>query len=292
VKKTALFVLLAAAGLALAADKPKPASDKSYKLEEKEDIRKSLPLADPSKPLILSVDNVFGGIDVHAADIKAVEISARKTIKARTAEKIARAKAEVELKITQTGNDVDLYVDGPFRCRIGDCEGIKDRDLGYEVSYDFVLRVPRRTALTAKTINGGDVLVRGLEGDFRIVNVNGKITLDKVAGSGDAHTVNGPVQATFTRNPSSASSFKTINGAVNLSFPGGLDGDFAMKTMNGEAYSDFPSVALPAETAKRETKDGKTIYRRGGYTRIRIGKGGPEFRCETLNGDILISKNK
>jgi len=291
VKKTALFVLLAAAGLAAFAA-GRPSSDRSYKFEEKEDIRKTLPLADPSKPLVLSVDNVFGGIDVQAADIKAIELSAHKTIKARTAEKIARAKAEVELKITQTGNDVEFYVDGPFRCQVNGCDGIKDRDLGYEVAYDFILRVPRRTALTAKTVVEGDVLVRGLEGDFRVSNVNGKITLDRVAGSGDAHTVNGAVQATFTRNPSSACSFKTINGAVNLSFPGGLDGDFAMKTMNGEAYSDFPSVVLPAESATREVKNGKTIYRRGGYTRIRIGKGGPEFRCETLNGDILISKNK
>ena len=289
-KKTALFVLLAAAGLTLAAGRP--SSDRSYKFEDKEDIRKSLPLADPSKPLILAVDNVFGGIEVQAADVKAVELSARKTIKARTAKKIARAKAEVELKIAQTGNDVDIYVDGPFRCRIGDCEGIKDRDLGYEVSYDFVLRVPRRTALTAKTVNEGDVLVRGLEGDFRVTNVNGKVTLDRVSGSGDARTVNGPVQAAFTRNPTSACSFKTINGAVHLSFPGGLDGDFAMKTMNGEAYSDFPSVVLPADPAKREIEDGRNVYRRGGYTRIRIGKGGPEFRCETLNGDIFISKNK
>ncbi len=290
-KKTALFVLLAAAGLAAFAA-GRPLSDRSYKFEEKEDIRKSLPLADPAKPLVLAVDNVFGGIEVQAADVRAVELSVRKTIKARTQDKIARAKAEVELKITQTGNDVDLYVDGPFRCRIGDCQGIKDRDPGYEVAYDFILRVPRRTVLTAKTVNDGDVLVRGVEGDFRVTNINGKITLDRVSGSGDAHTVNGPVQANFTRNPSSDCSFKTINGGVTLSFPGGLDGDFAMKTMNGEAYSDFPSVVLPTDPAKREIKDGKTIYRRGGYTRIRIGKGGPEFRCETLNGDILISKNK
>ena len=290
-KKTALFVLLAAAGLAAFAA-GHPSSDRSYKFEEKEDIRKTLPLADPSKPLVLTVDTVFGGIDVQAADVKSVELSAHKTIKARSADKIARAKAEVELKITQTGNDVEFYVDGPFRCKVNGCDGIKDRDLGYEVAYDFILRVPRRTALTAKTVTDGDILVRGVEGDFRVSNVNGKITLDRLAGSGDAHTVNGPVQATFTRNPSAACSFKTINGAVNLSFPGGLDGDFAMKTMNGEAYSDFPSVVLPAESAAREVENGKTIYRRGGYTRIRIGKGGPEFRCETLNGDILISKNK
>jgi hypothetical protein len=291
VKITALFVLLAAGGLSIFAAGPAP-SDKSYKFEDKEDIRKTLPLADPAKPLVLAVDNVFGGIEVQAADVKSVELSARKTIKARTQDKIALAKAEVELKITQTGNDVDVYIDGPFRCKIGDCDGVKDRDPGYEVDYDFVLRIPRRTDLTLKTVTGGDVLVRGVNGDFHVSNVNGKVTLDAMAGSGDAHTVNGPVRVVFARNPSSSCSFKTVNGGVTLVFPDGLAADFALKTMNGEAFSDFASIALPAETAKRETRDGKTLYRRGGYTRIRIGKGGPEFRCETLNGDILISKNK
>ncbi len=290
-KKTALLALLAAGGLTAFAV-GRPVSERSYKFEEKETIRKTLPLADPSKSLVLSIDNVFGGIDVQAADVKAVEISARKTIKARTEDKIAQAKAEVVLKITQTGNDADIYVDGPFRCKIGDCSGIKDRDPGYEVDYDFVVRVPRRTTLTAKTVSGGDVTVRGLDGDFRVSNVNGKITLDQVAGSGDARTVNGAVSATFARIPSSACAFKTINGGVRLAFPDGLAADFALKTMNGEAFSDFASVSLPADPAKRETKDGKTVYRRGGYTRIRVGRGGPEFRCETLNGDILISKNQ
>jgi hypothetical protein len=294
-KKIALFALLAAAGLsALAATRPAldRDRDRDYKLTEKEDIRKTVPLADPGQPLVLTVDNVFGGIDVQAADVKAVELSARKTLKARTAEKMTRAKAEVELKITQTGNDVDIYVDGPFRCKVGDCEGLKDRDSGYEVDYDFVLRVPRRTELTAKTVMGGDVLVRGLEGDFRVTNVDGKVTLDKMTGSGHAHTVNGPVQAAFSRCPSAACSFKTINGALNLSFPDGLTGDFSLKTMNGEAFSDFASTALPAEPAAKEKKDGRTLYRRGGFTRVRIGRGGPEFRCETLNGDIFISKTK
>jgi len=71
-----------------------------------------------------------------------------------------------------------------------------------------------------------------------------------------------------------------------------LAADFALKTMNGEAFSDFASIALPAHPAKRESKNGKTVYTRGGFTRIRVGQGGPEFRCETLNGNILISKNK
>ena len=56
-------------------------------------------------------------------------------------------------------------------------------------------------------------------------------------------------------------------------------------------YSDFASINLPAEPVTRETAGGKTIFKRGGATGARVGKGGPEIRCETLNGDIIIKKN-
>jgi hypothetical protein len=280
-----LLIGAASVWSAAAADK-----DRSYKFQEKEEIAKTLKFADPAKILNLTLDNVFGGIDVQAADVAAVELTAHKTIRAKTPEKMAKAKADVDIKITQDGNSIDLFVDGPFRCQIEGCKGINGRDFGYEVAYDFVLKVPRRTALTLKTINGGDIAVRGVEGDFDVSNVNGKVTLDKVAGSGDAHTVNGPVQAAFVRTPASACSFKTLNGAVTLTFPSGLGADFAMKTMNGEAYSDFAMSTLPAQPVKRETADGRTVFSQRGFTRVRVGRGGPEFKCETLNGDILIKK--
>ncbi|MBM3294364.1 MAG: hypothetical protein FJY82_07535 [Candidatus Aminicenantes bacterium] len=57
------------------------------------------------------------------------------------------------------------------------------------------------------------------------------------------------------------------------------------------AYSDFATTALPGEPVKKEAIDGKTVFRRAGFTGVRVGKGGPEIRCDTLNGDIFIKKN-
>lgn len=263
-----------------------------YKLQEKDEIRRSLPFADPSRPMTLSVDDVWGGIDVQAADVSAVELVARRTIRAKSAETIARAKDEVSLKIEPRGNAIDLYVDGPFRCQVGDCRGIRRRDPGYEVAYDFVLQVPRLTRLTLKTVMGGDIAVRGVEGDFDVSNVNGGVSLSGLAGAGRAETVNGGVSAGFRRAPAGACAFKTINGQVELSFPDGLGADLRLKTMNGEAFSDFETTRLPSEAPRRESRDGKYVYAHGGFTGLRIGRGGPEIRCETLNGDILVSKNK
>jgi len=287
---TKRWILLAAGALVLAAA-AQEAKDAVYKFQEKEDIRNVLGFQDPGRPGSLTVDNLFGTIEVQGADRTDIELTAVRTIRAKNPEKLGRGKAEVVLDIKTAGNDIDVYVDGPFRCQVQDCPGIRWRDWGYEVRYDFVLKVPRKTAVNLKTVNEGRVVVRNVEGDFDIRNVNGEIILETMAGAGAAHTVNGEVRAAFVRNPAAACSFRTVNGDVTLAFQGGLGADFRLKTMHGGAYSDFATTALPGEPVKKETIDGKTVFKRGGFTGVRVGKGGPEIRCDTLNGDIFIKKN-
>ncbi len=270
------------------------AADSSYKFEEKEQIQKTLKFQDPAKPKMLQLDNVFGGIDVQGYDGNQVELVAHKTIKAKTKDKIQKAKDEVKLDIKESDGAIDIYVDGPFRCQCENGKGLKWRDWGYEVHYDFILKVPRKTGLTLKTVNHGDIAMKGVEGEFDIHNVNGKIEMESVAGSGQAHTVNGRVKAGFSRNPEAACSFRTVNGDVELLFRDGLSADFKMKTFHGEAFSDFEVKALPASSEVKESRDTnsqKFVYKRDRFTRVRIGKGGPAIECDTLNGDILIKKN-
>ncbi|MBM3310239.1 MAG: hypothetical protein FJY80_01900 [Candidatus Aminicenantes bacterium] len=284
------LALLAAGALVLAAA-AQDAKETVYKFREKEDIKKVFAFPDASRPGSLTVDNLFGTVEVQGEDRKDIELTAVKTVRAKGPEKLGRGKAEVVLDIKTAGNDIDIYVDGPFRCQVQGCQGIRWRDWGYEVKYDFVLKVPRKTSVTLKTVNEGRVAARDVEGDFDLRNVNGEVVLEAMAGAGTAQTVNGEVRAAFVRNPGAACSFKTVNGDVTLTFREGLGADFRLKTMHGEAYSDFPTAALPAEPVKRETVDGLTTYRRGGFTGARVGKGGPEIRCDTMNGDIYIKKN-
>ncbi len=264
--------------------------DSRYTHEEKSDVRQVLKAADPARPLSLTVDNLYGKIEVQGADIREVELVAVKTIRAKTPEKLAAAKKDVQLETSGTGNDIDIYVDGPFRCQVQDCRGIRWRDWGYEVQYDFTLRVPRRSNLTLKTVNDGDVTVRNVEGTFDVANVNGRVRLEGVAGGGEAHTVNGPVEADFVKTPAGAWSFETVNGDVALTFPAGLAADFKFKTMNGEAFSDFAVASLPVEPIEAKSRNGRFVYKREGFTSVRVGKGGPEVRCQTLNGDILVRR--
>lgn len=259
------------------------------KVQEEETIQKTLTFQNPRKPKEIIVDNIFGAIDVEGYNGQEVKLTALKTIKARTEDKIQKARQEVTLDITEEGNTIDLYVNGPFRCHNRD--RVRDwRDPGYRVHYEFKLKVPHKTDVILKTVTDGDILVTDIEGDFDIKNVNGKIEMSGLAGSGNAHTVNGKIKIQFRKNPTTDCSFKTINGDIDIDFTQGLSADFRLKTFNGDAYSDFPIDYLPVRSAEKGRRDGKFIYKSDRFIGVRIDKGGPEIKMDTLNGDLLIKK--
>jgi len=268
------------------------ARDRNYPLQKKEETTKTLRFADPSRPGRVVVDNIFGFIHVEGYDGREVELALTKTVFARNDARLEAAQAEVKLDITEQGDKVDLYVDGPFRDSERERRVRQRRDPGYEVRYDFTLRVPRRVDLDLATVTDGDILVRGVEGEFAVHNVNGKVRLDAVAGSGEAETVNGEVRVVFRRPPGSDCSFKTLNGDVTLFFPGVPSADFRLRTMHGDLYTDFDVAPLPPGPATSERREGKFTYQSDRFVGVRTGKGGPEVRCETMNGDVLIKKEK
>ncbi|MDH5705320.1 MAG: DUF4097 domain-containing protein [Candidatus Aminicenantes bacterium] len=263
--------------------------DPGYKVEEKEEIQKTLKFEDPSQPKELLVDNIFGSIKAEGYDGPDVQLVVHKTIKARTKDRIQKAKEEVELVITEEKNAIDLYVDGPFR---NSHKNRSWRDPGYAVHYDFELKVPHKTNLCLKTVTEGNITVKNIEGEFEVQNVNGWIEMTDVAGAGTAHTVNGRVEVHFTRNPQSDCSFRTINGDIEVSFLDNLSADFRLKTFSGDAYSDFPMTYLPRQAAEVKRDKGKYLYKSDRSVGIRVQKGGPKIEMDTMNGDLIISKKK
>lgn len=261
----------------------------SFRVEEKKEIRKTLNFQDPSKPKELFIDNIWGSIEVEGYKGQEVRLVVHKTIKGRSKEKIQKAKEEVELDITEEGNTIDLYVDGPFR----DCNKRRRwrswRNPGYRVQYDFKLKVPHKTDFYLKTVNCGDIKVNNVEGEFEVRNVNGRIEMTEVSGAGDAHTVNGKVKVLFSRNPKSECSFRTVNGDLEITFHPNLSADLLLKTFNGDAYTDFEVSYMPVKKSVGKRHKGKYVYR-SKFSGVRVGKGGPEIKFNTLNGDILIGK--
>ena len=260
-----------------------------YKLTKSEDIQKTLSFPEPGRAKALQVDNIFGAIRLEGYSGRDVQLKVRKTIKAKDQDALDRALQEVTLDISTEDNTIDLYVDGPFRDRDGDGRN-NWRNPGYQVHYDFVIKVPVKTDILLKTVTEGDIEVTNVEGEFDVRNVNGKVTIEEIAGAGVAHTVNGAVRVVFSRNPGGECSFKTINGDLDVYFASGLSADFSLKTFNGDILSDFPVTYLPIKQGQAERKGTKYVYRSSRFVGVRTGNGGPEMRMDTLNGDILIHK--
>lgn len=268
------------------ADRGESSSDSRMPLNEQETIRKSFAFGAGQRRL--EVDNVFGAIEVVATNSDRAELVVTKVIRAETQERLEAARSEVKLDMSQTGNEVRLYVDGPFRCRGSrDCSGVRDHD-GYRVKMDFQVQVPRNIDLKLSTINEGKISVAGVSGDFSLHNVNGAIEMSEIAGSGRARTVNGEVKANFRENPRANSEFASINGRLELQFAKNLSADFRFSTLNGAVYSDYPLTALPERPALQERRNGKLVFRTDGHTGGRVGSGGPEIKLENLNGDIFV----
>ena len=238
----------------------------------------------------LDVRNINGFIHVEGTTDPAVQVSVHKVVHAETKDDLAAAQRDVRLEFREGTQRVEATVTdrrGHICGEQWDDNGERWEPVHYEVRFDLTIRVPRDAALRLCAINGGDVIVNGTQGDFDVTNVNGLIDMKSVAGSGRAHTVNGPVTVTFTANPKQPSSFKTVNGNVDVQFLDGLAAEFAMKTMNGGLFTDFTVEPVAAQSATSgERRNGRFVYRANEFTRVRVGNGGPQITFETLNGNV------
>ena len=242
----------------------------------------------------IEVDNVNGGIQVVAWSGPDIQADIEKTVRADDADRAEAAKREVKLDISENGGEVKLYVDGPFRCHCNE-GGFRSRNNmhqsrhpGYRVDYEFQLKVPAGTKVYLSTVNHGGIKLSNTSGDFDVENINGGIEMVEISGSGRVHAINGKVNVVFAKNPVGPSSFGSLNGAVDIAFQPGLSADASVKTFNGGIFTDFPVTYLPRTAGAGQRQNGKFVYRSNEFTGIRIGGGGPEYKFETLNGNIRI----
>jgi DUF4097 and DUF4098 domain-containing protein YvlB len=264
-----------------------------YPATETEKIQQTLQFSGAANHMI-ELDNVSGSIHVASTTGRSVEMTANKTIRAESQQRILDAKRDVKLDITDNAETIRIYVDGPFRCTCADgrdgwrSSGARWSEPGYRVDIDFDLRVPDGTKLRLRTVNGGEISVDRTTGDFEVENVNGRITMTDIRGSGSAQTVNGAVNVSFLENPKSTSGFKTVNGAIEVAFQPDLSADLQMKTFNGGLYTDFDVKSLPASAVKAERVNGMFVYRGNSFSGFRVGNGGPEIKFDGFNGDVRV----
>ncbi len=263
-----------------------------FPFEEKNELRKTLQFPDPAAAKRLELDNLNGAIEVQGYAGRDVQLIVYQTFLGRSKEKIQEAREKVTLEISQEKNTIRLYVDAPYRQRDGSMNYRGERYYGYNANFDFVLKVPHDTGISLKTVNDGDIEVKGVHGDYEIENINGGIDMSEAAGSGRVYALNGEVKVLFQKNPDGPSYFGSLNGDVELTFVSSLAATFRLKTFNGEVYTDFPVTYVASAQPIREQRRGKSIYKYDRDFGVQVGKGGPEIELDAFNGDIHIMKRE
>lgn len=261
--------------------------------QEEDIIKKTLRFSEPTRSKKVIVDNIWGSINVVGHGENCVEAVIHKTIKGETAQEKEKAKNEVKLEISEYGNEIEFYVDGPFRNEEEKRKRGYKCDIQYEVHYNFELKIPYECNLYIRNVTDGDVFVKNIKGDFDVKNINGPVEMIEMEGSGNAYALSRNLKVVFKKNPESDSYFGSLSGDVNVSFLKNFSADCLVKTFTGEIYSDFDVTYLPQMAATKTVKNGKFFYKREGFMGIRVGQGGPKIKFEGFSGNIhIINRDK
>ena len=255
-----------------------------WTFEDRETINRTFKVAAGDNVSKLLVDNVNGYIHVTGGAGSEIQVKVEKHIRAESQSDLDRAKHDVTADMSQDGNSVKLYENGPFRTRDGvNWSGDRYR---YSVTFDYEIVAPGGAQLELKELNGA-IEVKNSSGSFKVNTLNGKIDMQEIGGSGSVKSLNGAVKVAFTRNPTAESSFDTLNGPIDIYFQPSLDADIAFKTLHGGVYSDFDVTTVPT-VVKGDGSGTRFIYRTGGNMKVRAGKGGPALSFHILNGAIRL----
>src|SRR5687768_11296744 len=216
--------------------------------------------------VLIATGTASAALLAFASTVRADVVDTRELTETRPVSANERARAQMRL-VTETEPGRVA-----FRVRRNDDNG-DERGRGwdgYSIEYGIEVRVPRGAAVEVSTVNDGDVTVEDVNGEFELSNVNGAVRLVRAGGSGSVQTVNGDVDATFTRAPSESTSFKTVNGELDVTFPANLAAELAFHTMHGDVFTDFDVESLSAPPEVRRDR-GRYVLNTNRNSAFRVG---------------------
>jgi DUF4097 and DUF4098 domain-containing protein YvlB len=242
----------------------------------------TVPLSSASQPVTVKVHLIHGSITVTAGTAGQVVVdSAGTTRESRAPKDVPAGMKRIDNSRSSLNVEEDHNVVTISTMR-GDGANLN-------------IQVPPNASLNLKTLNGGQIEVTGINGEIEVDNLNGPITLKSVSGSVVAHSLNGAVTASLDKITSDKPmAFTSLNGKIDVTLPADTKARIRMKSDRGEIYSDF-DMKMEADAAKPQVQDNRG---QGGKYKMRmdhsiygsINGGGPEYRFETMNGNILIHK--
>lgn len=235
----------------------------------------------------LVIDNIWGNVRVRTGTAREIAVTVDEKRSAPTEELFELSKQTIYLDVQADAGGVAMVVGKPddmVRPRINRCRDCR-------VDYQFEVTVPPGTQIDVSTVTDGSIDVAGAGGPVSASNVNGPVAVTNLQDCAQIESINGAVDVSFVHAPSRDCSIKTINGDITLTVPGGAGFDASLSMMQGKVVSelDLEPLALPAKVERRN-ESGRFVYHVEQAAGIRLGKGGPTFSIESLNGDLHIRK--
>jgi DUF4097 and DUF4098 domain-containing protein YvlB len=244
----------------------------------------SLAFSDATRPGMLKVQLINGGITVRGYEGREVVVEA--TLRGESSRR-RQDPASAGMKKLQFGST---------GLSITEDNNVIEVETGsFSHAVDLNIQVPRRTSLQLGCLNDGDVKIENVTGDLEVENLNGSVKLTGIGGSAVVHAMNGEITVVFTEiAPDKPMSFSSMNGSIDVTLPATLKANVILESQNGDIYTDFD---VKMETRAREpvVEDSRG---KGGKYRVQVDKairgsingGGPDFMFKTFNGTIYIRK--
>jgi len=247
----------------------------------------NVPLSDPSRPVMLKIGLISGGITVKGGAVKDVTVEARIRSTDDDEEKSEKPRGLKLIPNNSSGLTVEED-DNVVTISTGMRNGSR--------TVDITVHVPTNCSMHLSTVNDGNILVENVNGDVEVNCTNGSVTLNGISGSAVAHALNEDLTASFVKvNPSKPMAFSSLNGKIDVTFPSDIKATVFMKSDQGEIYSDF-DMKVQNEASKQEenAKGKKGKYRISVERGMKgsINGGGQEIQMTNFNGDIYIRKGK
>src|SRR6478752_5620580 len=128
------------------------------------DNRVAVPLGDPARPASVRAHLVSGSITVKGADVKEVIVEAR----ARGDEAHTGGRAEGMKRIPMTSTGLNIEAEN---------NNVRVSTDSYQRTVDLTITVPVHTSVSLHSVNDGNIVVSGVDGEFDVNNVNGEVDL-------------------------------------------------------------------------------------------------------------------
>jgi hypothetical protein len=249
----------------------------------------------------LRVYNINGSVTVEGYNGNKIQVTAKEHIKGDK-KQVQRGRSDLHLAVKRFESKIVVYIGAPF-AHLSHHHGHFDYDIhrhndnwndddNYKFLFDIHIKVPKHAAVHVSTINKGEVSVKNTVDKVFASNINGNLSLIHISGETHASTINGNITVKYDRSPGKNSEFHTINGDIKAWYPQDLSADIRFKSMHGDLFTNFNNIKHLKQEVHKDTRSGKTFYRIGRSTKIRIGKGGPTYSFRVLNGDVTIKKNQ